>query len=113
MPAIELVPDTRDAGINPAVGQKYRADLRSRGESLDVPKGVIVALLGANGAGKTATLKAISNLQSAECGDVTKGAILFGGDEVQHLSPNELVRRDCIQVMEGRHTRRVLHMNDL
>jgi hypothetical protein len=44
---------------------------------------------------------------------VTKGDILFGGDEVQHLSPNELVRRGCIQVMEGRHTRRVLHMNDL
>jgi branched-chain amino acid transport system ATP-binding protein len=74
-----------------------------KGVSLSVPEGGIVALLGANGAGKTTTLKAISNLLHAERGDVTKGAILFQGDEVQDLSPNELVRRGCIQVMEGRH----------
>jgi branched-chain amino acid transport system ATP-binding protein len=74
-----------------------------KGVSLEVPKGGIVALLGANGAGKTTTLKAISNLLHAERGDVTKGAILFEGVEVQDLSPNELVRRGCIQVMEGRH----------
>jgi branched-chain amino acid transport system ATP-binding protein len=74
-----------------------------KGVSLDVPKGGIVALLGANGAGKTTTLKAISNLLHAERGDVTKGKIVFDGAEVQHLSPNELVRRGCIQVMEGRH----------
>jgi len=63
----------------------------------------ITALLGANGAGKTTTLKAISNLLHAERGDVTKGSILFNDAEVQDLSPNELVRRGCIQVMEGRH----------
>ena len=74
-----------------------------KGVSLDVPKGGIVALLGANGAGKTTTLKAISNLLGAERGDVTKGSITFAGEEVQDLSPNELVRRGCIQVMEGRH----------
>ncbi|MET1412788.1 ABC transporter ATP-binding protein [Roseibium sp. HPY-6] len=74
-----------------------------KGVSLTVPKGGIVALLGANGAGKTTTLKAISNLLSAERGEVTKGTILFDSDEVQALSPNELVRRGCIQVMEGRH----------
>ncbi len=74
-----------------------------KGVSLDVPKGGIVALLGANGAGKTTTLKAISNLLHAERGDVTKGSITFDGEEVQDLSPNELVRRGCIQVMEGRH----------
>ncbi len=74
-----------------------------KGVSLDVPKGGIVALLGANGAGKTTTLKAISNLLHAERGDVTKGSIVFDGDQVQDLSPNELVRRGCIQVMEGRH----------
>jgi branched-chain amino acid transport system ATP-binding protein len=68
-----------------------------------VPKGGIVALLGANGAGKTTTLKAISNLLHAERGAVTKGSIQFEGDEVHSLSPNELVRRGCIQVMEGRH----------
>lgn len=74
-----------------------------KGVSLTVPKGGIVALLGANGAGKTTTLKAISNLLQAERGEVTKGNIVFQGEEVQALSPNELVRRGCIQVMEGRH----------
>ncbi len=74
-----------------------------KGVSLDVPRGGVVALLGANGAGKSTTLKAISNLLHAERGDVTKGSIVFNGDEVQGMSPNELVRRGCIQVMEGRH----------
>ena len=50
-----------------------------KGVSLSVPKGGIVALLGANGAGKTTTLKAISNLLHAERGEVTKGAIVFDG----------------------------------
>ncbi|MBS0535170.1 MAG: ABC transporter ATP-binding protein [Proteobacteria bacterium] len=74
-----------------------------KGVSLEVPKGGIVALLGANGAGKTTTLKAISNLLHAERGDVTKGSIIFDGAEVHDMSPNDLVRRGCIQVMEGRH----------
>jgi branched-chain amino acid transport system ATP-binding protein len=74
-----------------------------KGVSLAVPKGQIVALLGANGAGKTTTLKAISNLLRAERGEVTKGSITFAGAEVHKLTPNELVRRGCIQVMEGRH----------
>ncbi len=74
-----------------------------KGVSLTVPRGGIVALLGANGAGKTTTLKAVSNLLGAERGEVTKGSIVFEGEEVQALSPNELVRRGCIQVMEGRH----------
>jgi branched-chain amino acid transport system ATP-binding protein len=74
-----------------------------KGVSLTVPKGGIVAVLGANGAGKTTTLKAISNLLHAERGDVTKGNIIYKGQEIQDLSPNELVRRGCIQVMEGRH----------
>ena len=74
-----------------------------KGVSLIVPRGGIVAILGANGVGKTTTLKAISNLLGAERGDVTKGNILFKGTEIQSLSPNDLVRRGCIQVMEGRH----------
>jgi branched-chain amino acid transport system ATP-binding protein len=73
-----------------------------KGVSLSVPKGGIVALLGANGAGKTTTLKAISNLLHAERGEVTKGTILFDGEQVHRLSPNDLVTRGCIQVMEGR-----------
>ena len=80
-----------------------RVILVLKGVSLNVPRGGIVALLGANGAGKTTTLKAISNLLRAERGEVAKGKILFDGAEVQALSPNELVRRGCIQVMEGRH----------
>src|SRR6476619_4060462 len=74
-----------------------------KGVSLGVPQGGIVALLGANGAGKTTTLKAISNLLHSERGEVTKGSIVFDGEEVQARSPNELVRRGCVQVMEGRH----------
>jgi branched-chain amino acid transport system ATP-binding protein len=74
-----------------------------KGVSLEVPEGGIVALLGANGAGKTTTLKAISNLLHAERGEVTKGSIAFKGDRIERLNPNELVRRGCIQVMEGRH----------
>jgi branched-chain amino acid transport system ATP-binding protein len=73
-----------------------------KGVSLSVPKGGIVALLGANGAGKTTTLKAISNLLRAERGEVTKGSITFDGTRVDKLTPNELVRRGCIQVLEGR-----------
>jgi branched-chain amino acid transport system ATP-binding protein len=74
-----------------------------KGVSLEVPKGKIVALLGANGAGKSTTLKAISNLLGAERGDVTKGSIQFKNERVDKLSPNKLVTRGVIQVMEGRH----------
>lgn len=74
-----------------------------RGISLEVPKGGIVAILGANGAGKTTTLKAISNLLGTERGEVTKGSIEFDGVAVEASSPNDLVKRGCIQVMEGRH----------
>ena len=74
-----------------------------KGVSLAVPEGGIVALLGANGAGKSTTLKAISNLVRFERGEVTKGSIEFKGERVDGLTPNDLVRRGCIQVMEGRH----------
>ena len=73
-----------------------------KGVSLEVPEGGIVALLGANGAGKTTTLKSISNLLVAERGDITKGSIEFGGESVQGLSANQMVKRGIIQVMEGR-----------
>ena len=68
-----------------------------------MPEGGIVAILGANGAGKSTTLKAISNLIKAERGEVTKGTIEFKGERVDALTPNDLVKRGCIQVMEGRH----------
>ena len=74
-----------------------------KGVSLTVRPGSIVALLGANGAGKSTTLKAISNLIRSERGEVTKGSIEFAGERIDRLSPSDLVRRGCIQVMEGRH----------
>ena len=74
-----------------------------RGVSLQVQEGQIVALLGANGAGKSTTLKAISNLLRAERGDVTKGHIEFRGQRIDKLNPAELVKRGICQVMEGRH----------
>lgn len=74
-----------------------------KGVSLEVPKGGIVALLGGNGAGKTTTLKAISNLLRAERGEVTKGSIELDGEDVHQMTCHDLVKRGCVQVMEGRH----------
>ena len=74
-----------------------------KGVSLDVPEGSIVALLGANGAGKSTTLKAVSNLLRAERGEVTKGSIEYKGERVDKLTCNDLVKKGVIQVMEGRH----------
>ena len=74
-----------------------------KGVSLAVPDGKIVALLGANGAGKSTTLKAISNLLRAERGDVTKGSIEFNDERIDRMTPADLVKRGVIQVMEGRH----------
>ena len=74
-----------------------------KGVSLSLPAGGVVALLGANGAGKSTTLKAISNLLRAERGEVTKGSVTYRGERVDGLTPNDLVRRGVIQVMEGRH----------
>ena len=74
-----------------------------KGVSLEVPEGGIVALLGANGAGKSTTLKAISGLLRTERGDVTKGGIEFLGRPIHRLDPAEIVRRGVVQVMEGRH----------
>ncbi len=74
-----------------------------KGVSLQVPQGKIVALLGANGAGKSTTLKSISNLLRAERGDVTKGSVEFKGSRIDQLTPADLVKKGVIQVMEGRH----------
>ncbi|CAA9279414.1 MAG: Branched-chain amino acid transport ATP-binding protein LivF [uncultured Acetobacteraceae bacterium] len=73
-----------------------------RGLSLRVPKGQIVALLGANGAGKSTTLKAISGLLKTEEGEVTRGGIHFDGARIDGTDPHLIVRRGIFQVMEGR-----------
>ena len=73
-----------------------------RGLSLAVPKGAIVALLGANGAGKSTTLKAISGLLKTEDGEVTRGEIVFNGERINGIDPDKIVRRGIFQVMEGR-----------
>lgn len=74
-----------------------------RGVSLEVPQGGIVALLGANGAGKSTTLKSVSTLLAKERGAVTKGSIEFRGRRTDQLTPGDMVAMGMVQVMEGRH----------
>ncbi len=73
-----------------------------RGVTLAVEKGQIVSLLGANGAGKSTTLKAMSGLLHAQEGAVTRGNIEFDGHRIDRLSPDEIVRLGIVQVLEGR-----------
>jgi len=73
-----------------------------RGLSLAVPKGKIVALLGANGAGKSTTLKAISGLLKSEEGEITRGEVRFAGERLNGIEAHQIVRRGIFQVMEGR-----------
>jgi len=70
--------------------------------SLTVPRGKIVALLGANGAGKSTTLKAISTMLAAERGKVTRGTIAYDGTAVTNQNPAEMVGLGMVQVLEGR-----------
>lgn len=73
-----------------------------RGVSLEVPPGKIVALLGANGAGKSTALKAISGLLETEEGKVTDGSIYFNDTRIDRMSPEDIVRLGIVQVIEGR-----------
>jgi branched-chain amino acid transport system ATP-binding protein len=73
-----------------------------KGVSLQVPEGSIVALLGANGAGKTSTLKCISGLEHAEEGEVTRGQIQYADQQIEQMDPTEIVRLGIVQVVEGR-----------
>ena len=70
--------------------------------SLKVPKNKIVALLGANGAGKSTTLKSISTMLGSERGKVTKGSIEYDGTVVSKETPSEMVMKGMVQVLEGR-----------
>ncbi len=73
-----------------------------RGVSMAVPQGKIVALLGANGAGKSTTLKAISGLLRTQEGEVTRGSIELDGQRIDQLSPERIVQLGIVQVLEGR-----------
>ena len=73
------------------------------GVDLDVVPGEFHALLGANGAGKSTVLKAVSNLLPAERGRVRRGRISFEGRDVARTNPGDLVRQGLVQVLEGRH----------
>ncbi len=73
-----------------------------RGVSLEVGQGQIVSILGANGAGKSTTLKAISGLLRTQEGEVTRGTIEFNGQHIDQLTPDDIVHHGIVQVLEGR-----------
>jgi branched-chain amino acid transport system ATP-binding protein len=73
-----------------------------KGVSINVPKGGIIALLGANGAGKSTTLKAISGLLKHENGEVTDGSIEFMGERIDRMGPEKIAKMGIVQVIEGR-----------
>ncbi len=73
-----------------------------RGVSVEVPEGGITTVLGANGAGKTTMLKAVSGLLRPERGEVTRGSIEFNGDRIDGEAPHSIVKRGIVQVFEGR-----------
>jgi len=75
-----------------------------KGVSLELGEGGMITLLGANGAGKSTTLKAISGLLVTEEGEVTDGSIEFHGERIDRMMPDAIVRRGIVQVMEGRKT---------
>jgi branched-chain amino acid transport system ATP-binding protein len=102
---VQLVVDRVEAIYNHAI-------IALHGVSLTVRRGEMLALLGANGAGKSTTLKSISNLLQAERGQITAGSIRFEGVDVLRASPSELVRQGLVQVLEGRHCFRSLTVEE-
>ncbi|RTQ33005.1 ABC transporter ATP-binding protein [Variovorax gossypii] len=96
-----------------AVEAAYQSSIVAlHGVSLDVRPGEIHALLGANGTGKSTTLKAVSNLLPAERGQVTAGRIVFDGHDTGRTSPADLLRLGLVQVLEGRHCFRSLTVEE-
>jgi branched-chain amino acid transport system ATP-binding protein len=102
---IQLVVDRVEAIYNHSI-------IALHGVSLTVRRGEILAVLGANGAGKSTTLRSISNLLQAERGQITAGSIRFEGRDVLRTSPAELVRQGLVQVLEGRHCFRSLTVEE-
>ena len=102
---VQLAVDRVEAIYNHAI-------IALHGVSLTVRRGEILALLGANGAGKSTTLKSISNLLQAERGHIRAGSIRFEGLDVLRTCPAELVRHGLVQVLEGRHCFRSLTVEE-
>lgn len=73
-----------------------------QGVSLEVPDNAVVALLGANGAGKTTIFRAISGLLKLHKASIVQGSIIFDGERIDQLNPTQIVRRGIAQVLEGR-----------
>ena len=88
--------------INSIEVKYHEVILVLKGVSIEVPQGGIVALLGANGAGKSTTLKAISGLLKHEDGKVSDGNILFLGDRIDRNSAEDIAKAGIVQVIEGR-----------
>ncbi len=82
--------------------------LAVKGISLEVPAGKCVVLLGGNGAGKSTTLKSISNIIRTEDGRVTSGSIEFEGERIDNADPASIVQRGLVHIMEGRRVLRHL-----
>jgi branched-chain amino acid transport system ATP-binding protein len=79
-----------------------RVFLAVKGVSIEVPERGLVALLGANGAGKSTILKSVSGLLKPERGEVSRGEVLFNGQPIVNLDPPERVRMGIVHVLEGR-----------
>lgn len=101
----QLVVRAVEVTYNHAIAALHGVDLTLR-------RGEILALLGANGAGKSTTLKAVANLLSAERGAITAGSIRFEGIDVARTAPSDLVRGGLVQVLEGRHVFRSLSVEE-
>jgi len=102
-----LNPETSNASetilkLNNVEVMYHEVILVLKGVSVNVAHGGIVALLGANGAGKSTTLKSISGLLKHEDGEVTDGSIEFMGEKIHHLSAEEIAKRGIFQIIEGR-----------
>src|SRR5438105_8214872 len=73
-----------------------------QGVSLEVPDKAVVALLGANGAGKTTIFRAITGLRDIHKARIERGSISFNGERIDHLNATQIVQCGIAQVLEGR-----------
>jgi branched-chain amino acid transport system ATP-binding protein len=102
-----LSDDNKILKINNIEVKYHEVILVIKGVSIEVPEGGIVALLGANGAGKSTILKAISGLLKHEDGEITDGSIEFVGDRIDRLGPEKIAKMGIVQVCAHEKTRPV------